>query len=156
MAHVQTHLLTHKCAFTNTRKRPQCEAEYKYRRTCTQANTYTYTATATLLCQAPQKWERSSDERLEDNWWYFCAGTSSKIKQISHLLCRWTWTVDLRFGNRNLKVMGREATLTTLQAGATLWATREWQSDYRAKVLELWVRFLTWIMKYNFKEKTTN
>lgn len=45
----------------------------------------------TLLWQAPQKYsKRSSDERLEDNWWYFCPGASSTIKQISHLLCRWS------------------------------------------------------------------
>lgn len=38
-------------------------------------------------------------EGLEDNWWYFCAGASSSVKQISHLLCRWARTVELTFGS---------------------------------------------------------
>ena len=112
----------------HSKKRLQCKLEQIRRQTRTQWP-------QTLLCQAPQKWERSSDERLEDNWWYFCAGASSTVKQISHLLCRWVWTVDWRFGSRNLSLRGggnrshnSHDNVTATQAGAASRAN-EWAKE---------------------------
>lgn len=106
------HTQTHKHAWTNTIKDINANLNtYTDGHVCKRIHTRTQWP-QTLLCQAPQKWERSSDERLEDNWWYFCAGASA-IKRISHLLCQWARTVELRFGGRGysfLKVVAGEAT----------------------------------------------
>lgn len=71
---------------THANKRLECEPE------CRPACNVTYAATTSAASVRHH-------ERLEDNWWYFCAGASSSVTQISHLLCRWARTVELTFGS---------------------------------------------------------